>query len=518
MRVSGRKVVTFVLLFFVLMPASIAFAAKVPNDGEAFSPADLADPVNGYLAIQVAPNGRFNSGATGVATGSSFNISYAWPDSPWSSFTTIRIDGSDNIFGSSGDQIQAPTDLSDLLNESVWQWGNVQVKQTLQIVNNTATGRPDIGMYKYTVTNLDSVAHDVGVRVMIDTMLNWNDGAPFRVPGAGSVTTEREFTGDSIPQYWQAFYSLDNPEIMAQGTLSGSGATRPDRFVLSAWYNVYSTIWDYAINPDYPVTWDSAATLWWNPVTVAPGQSREFVTFYGLGSLSGNADLSITGPAVLDVIDGDWSPNPFTITAYVANNTYQTMTNVPVSLSLPAGLSLQTGADIQVIPAINPGETMQVSWNVEAVCSGDLEYSVSATGRTVSRQISAPPIKPELTITQTGSYWKTLQDYLDRALSVDYSIKNTSSRTAYDVQIVTSTASNGVSTITSMPADVGDISGGSSSIVTLKYMVPLVVAQPPILINNFSTEVTAASEDQCGHDFTYPGQFDVEVPLLPPLS
>lgn len=79
-------------------------------------------------------------------------------------------------------------------------------------------------MYKYTVTNNDSINHNIGVRIMIDTMLNNNDGPPFRIPGIETpITTEIEFFPPNIPQYWQAFYSLSDPDIMSQGTLIGGG-------------------------------------------------------------------------------------------------------------------------------------------------------------------------------------------------------------------------------------------------------------------------------------------------------
>ncbi|MHB1391026.1 MAG: hypothetical protein ACYCXF_07345 [Thermoleophilia bacterium] len=224
------------LLFLAAIVTSVLMAGGVTALADKSPPAGTqvaADPSNDYLAIQVGSDGKFNSGATGIITGSSFNISYAWPSSPWSSFTTVRVDGADNIYGAGCPLVQPPTDLPDLVNESIAECAGVRVTQTLQIVTGTSTGRPDTGMYKYTVSNLDFVPHDVGIRVMVDTMLNDNDAAPFRVPGVGEVTTEMDFTGTAIPDYWQAFYDLTNPDMVAQGTLKGGGSTTPDRFALT---------------------------------------------------------------------------------------------------------------------------------------------------------------------------------------------------------------------------------------------------------------------------------------------
>jgi hypothetical protein len=248
-------------------------------------------------------------------------------------------------------------------------------------------------MYKYTVTNNDTVSHSVGIRIMIDTMLNGNDAAPFRMPGIGGVNTEMEFIGANIPQYWQAFYSLDNPDILSQGTLIGGGATTPDRFVIARWGAITSTDWDYTVTPGLP-TGDSAVAIYWNPAVIDPGESREFITFYGLSTLSGTVDLSITGPIELSVINNEWSPNPFTVIAYITNNTSIPMSNVAVTLSLPSGLGLAPGETAtHVIPSIAPGNTGQTSWSVVALSEGTWIYSVTAVNQTVSRPITVPPIQ-----------------------------------------------------------------------------------------------------------------------------
>ena len=355
-----------------------------------------------YLAILVRDDGRFNSGGTRTPVDpmSWFNISYMWPYNYGTSFTSIMIDGSADYYGGgSGVLVQAPTDdPSNMANNSIWQYGDVEVKQTLQIVNGTSTGLPDTGMYKYTVRNTGTESHNVGIRIMIDTMLNNNDGAPFRVPGVGAVTQEMEFLGEDIPQYWQAFYSLDNPDVMAQGTLIGGGATTPDRFVLSDWTYIVNTIWDYTVNPLESVTNDSAVAVYWYPVSIGPGESREFVTFYGLGEISGTADLSITGPGALDVVGGQWSPSPFSATAYIANNTAIAMSDVPVTIALPSGLGLAPGENgSHSIAGIAPGATEQTSWDVVPLVAGDWTYSVTAIGQTANRSISVP----ELVVSET---------------------------------------------------------------------------------------------------------------------
>lgn len=245
---------------------------------------------NDYLCISIAENGLFNSYATGIITGSSYNISFSSPDSPVTSVTTIEIDGVNYVYGISGILIEPPTELPNLKNESIYKYRNIQVKQTLQIVEHTSAGHADTGMYKYTVTNNDTIAHNIGLRIMIDTMIDDNDGAPFNIPGVGTITHEMEFIGSDIPQHWQIFHSLNKPNITAQGTLIGGAATTPDKFVIAAWPNIKVTSWDYTVNTAQSITTDSAAAIYWNPCVVEPGKSHEFITLYGLSatSITGN--------------------------------------------------------------------------------------------------------------------------------------------------------------------------------------------------------------------------------------
>ena len=127
-------------------------------------------------------------------------------------------------------------------NEGVWQLGstNLRVHQYLVLVTGSSTGRQDTYAIRYKIENLDSVAHTVGCRVMLDTDLDDNDGAPFRVPGTGSVTTEMEWQGANVPPYFFVFNDLNNPSITAQGNLRGGLAVPiPGKLQIAAWPNVF---------------------------------------------------------------------------------------------------------------------------------------------------------------------------------------------------------------------------------------------------------------------------------------
>ncbi|SRR6266487_16088 len=374
-----------------------------------------SDPFNARLAIQVGTDGRFNIGAypdssTGGATSGSWDLMYSWPTPPGTSFSTLNIDGSNSIYGSSGTQIQAPQDIDAKTNQSSWQVGDIQASQTLQLALNDQTAQEDNAKIAYSLINKGTVAHTVGMRVMIDTEVNGNDGAILRAPGTGLVRKESEFTGAAVPDTMQSFFDVTDTQHVAAVTLKSGGATPPDRLVIAAWPHLYDAVYDYTIDPTYDFTDpsvgrpDSAYAVYWKPVSLAPGQSLNYVTYYGLSQL--NVDLNpplalgVSGPATLSVINNAYSPNPFTVATTVLNNGTADANNVALTLHLPTGLSLASGTATQDVGTLPVGQERDVSWSVQAASQTSeqtLTYSVDAvatntTLKNVARQITLPAI------------------------------------------------------------------------------------------------------------------------------
>src|SRR5262249_47861196 len=142
--------------------------------------------------------------------------------------------------------------------------------QSLGLVTNPQTGQADAVRVAYQVTNNDTVSHVTGVRAMFDTDVNDNDGAPFRVPGIGAVTTEQDLSGSSIPDTFQVFQDLADTSHIASATLRGADAPPPDRLVIAAWPSIYRAAWDYTTTAGASITNDSAYATYWNPQALAP--------------------------------------------------------------------------------------------------------------------------------------------------------------------------------------------------------------------------------------------------------
>jgi hypothetical protein len=316
------------------------------------------------IEVAIAANGQFT---IGIPNGPI--LLYGHPN-PWSSATTIRVDGVDywNYDGAKlAPIIDGPRNENDLSNLTIWDINGIKVTQRLAIVKGIS-GQFDTVRIEYTLENATQTVHTVGVRLMLDTMLGNNDGAPFRVPGIGAVLSEREWLAGNIPAFWEAFDNLDAPSVKSRGTLLGGEATLPDRLVAANWRHINDTPWDFTPDPNIAFADDdSAIGIYWNPTQLLPRQKRTLVTYYGLSAIAGAGGNLVIGlsTTVLDIK----SASPFDLVTYVSANRWQD--NVRISITLPEGLELASGESTQTISTINAGEIHTITWQLRA--TGDME-------------------------------------------------------------------------------------------------------------------------------------------------
>ena len=391
---------------------------------EAASPAQQGTDVrlfNEYISIIVNATeentGRFAVETTGGdpdrTSDDNSPLIYKVPGvSPWTSYTTIRIDGVDYVFGGRpteragragrfGERLAGPRVVDDNRIETLYKIGPLEVLQTLSIIRSSTTGLLDTVRIAYELVNTESKTVNVGVRVMLDTMLGQNDGAPFRV-GELAITSDTVFEGDQIPEFWQAFDSLADPRVTAQGSLAGRDVTRPDRVYFTNWGAVADGLWDFNFEPGRDFTrlgefeLDSATAMYWDPRPLQPGERLEYVIHYGLGGISispGQLSVGVTSPATVTA-----EPDrvvTFPVVAYIQNTGEGEAREVVARIALPAGLKLAEGeAAVRRLGTLPPGRTAQVSWNValDRAVGGELAYTVrveaiNAEPNEVSRRI-----------------------------------------------------------------------------------------------------------------------------------
>lgn len=266
--------------------------------------------LNQHLRVNIAPDGRFVIGTTGgdpsTTADDNKRLLYGYPSRIGTSFTTLRV-----ISGGSTTDYQLGKNVAPTVSPSsdgttlttVWEAGGVRVEQRLYFATNPDTGRMDTTVIEYQLTNITTSQRQAGLRILLDTMIGDNDGAPFFAPGYGNITQERDFSRGGIPDYWIAWESptFDPNRLKAKGFLRGSGITTPDRLVIAHWDDdlcpsagpgLFSTAWDYTANPNTSITCDSAVALYYNPVILNPGQTRTIRTYYGLTGSGGGLALA----------------------------------------------------------------------------------------------------------------------------------------------------------------------------------------------------------------------------------
>lgn len=418
---------------------------------------------NNYISIFVN-QGQFNQGrfALDVTGGAPLRdgddgkpLIYGRP-APWTSYTTIRIDGTNYIFGGKTNkraglkgkygQVITPPQIKNNQIVTKYKYGKIVVTQILSFVKSNTTGLPDTARIKYRITNQGKKAHQIGLRVMLDTMLGKNDGAPFRIKNQ-AVTSDKLYTKDELASFWQAFDSLNNPQVTAQGTIQGPTLTTPDRIYFTDWGSLADGVWNFDFNPGQKFLrkgefeLDSALALFWQPKALQPGETREYITDYGLGGITivpGLLSLGVTSPAKVIMNKPDKS---LQIIAYIQNTAEIEVKDVKVKLDLPAGLELLSTSQIKSLGDLNPQETAQIMWKVrpKELKTQNLDYTVKVTAdntddNQVSRSLKVvgpPKLNLEL---KTAKKIKVKNNHLQQdSITIYGTISNSGDSTAYGV-------------------------------------------------------------------------------------
>mgnify|MGYP000952653427 FL=1 len=358
---------------------------------------------NEYIAIIVngglENTGRFSITTTGGDPDRSGDenkpLVYGMAD-PWTSYTTIRVDGDDFVFGGRtqtsagrrgpfGKMVMEPQIAEGNMVRTVYQIGPIEAEQMLSFTRSSTTGLKDTARIAYKLTNVDTAPHQIGMRLMLDTMLGANDGAPYRVKER-SVTTDTLFRKSDMPDFWQAFDSLADPQVMSQGTLKGPGVTTPDRVYFSNWGVLAESIWNFDFEIDRiflrkgEFELDSAIAMFWDPLLIQPGESVTWVTYYGLGGITiapGKLSLGVTSPAV--VTQSRDGRTRFPVVAYLENTGEGDARDVRAAIQLPQGLSLVAGEEaVARVGNLAVGDSVQIAWQleVEERARGELSYLV----------------------------------------------------------------------------------------------------------------------------------------------
>ncbi len=386
---SGRRPLIvgtslFVLAAAYILLSSIDTRGPLPSAAQRqagpvpFSCNPLTAPclrvVNSFVRADVSPFGSFTMGTTqgdpdtaldddkfllyGYVAGGGSDVG--------SSYTTIHMEGSQGV------EDFVPRDPRDVVSQvqkgdaevqTVWQTSgaySLRVTETLRLEQNPFSARSDVVEAHWNIANEGQSAVDVGVRSLLDVKIGNNDGAPYFVPGLGTVTRETAFTGTAVPAYWLAFEdpAYDPSRLRSVGLLDTEGVTRPDVFTIAYWPRIQREPWRYPVDVTRPVTSDSAVALLWEPVRLAPNGRREISTRYGIAANRGGRAF-VVAPVTARCTTS------MLVSLFVSNFDVVPLTNGTATLELPAGMTVATGESAtRGLPDILPGDTTSVAWRV----------------------------------------------------------------------------------------------------------------------------------------------------------
>jgi hypothetical protein len=315
-----------------------------------------------------------------------------YEDNGKSNNTCVKIDGdTGSLFGLAPAKV-----LSSREDKEHHAWEvvcaflhDIQVTQTVQIVPGDQSGVLDTCLIRYTVVNKAQVMRKVGLRVMFDTYIGANDGVPFVIPKQkGLLDRAKVFDQKQIPDYLEA---LEKPNLKNPGTVAHmglKGIKLPDctpepitKMIICTWPGNSEVRYD-DVAPGLDTERgreeaaketikDSCVALFWAYREMDPGEVRDMVFSYGLGSVStpeGSGNLALTAGGSFVV------GNDFTVTALVKN----AENGQKVKLTLPDGLELASGEEAEkTVESI--GDT-KVSWTVHSARVDNYTLSAESAG------------------------------------------------------------------------------------------------------------------------------------------
>ncbi len=316
-----------------------------------------------------------------------------------SNSTLLRIDGKDLQFGKAitGKWEEPPKKLSGRPGMTgTWKFFElVLAKQTVDIVpGQTVEVAPgefmrllDTCMVRYRLENHDGKqTHKVGLRILLDTYIGSNDGAPFVIPGQpGLVDTFKDLKAEEMPDFIQVQENpdLQNPGVVAQLNLKlGSKLEPPARVSLTRFPGPQALgKWDIELKPMRDPLFkedagDSAVVLYWEEKDLPAGEVRNLGFSYSLGRVttSGGGKLGLS-------LGGSFTPGgELTVVALVPDP----QPNQTLTLELPKELQLvKPSATTQPVPDAVKGadgkpRASPVTWRVRSTVPGSFSITVQS--------------------------------------------------------------------------------------------------------------------------------------------
>ena len=355
-------------------------------------------------------------------------------DGTETSFTTIRIDDVDYIFGQDYGFLGMNSKLDQPIinyneNSISTKWsittkkGTVSITQKVMISsdpNNDLCGNAGVG---YTVQNLGQPAK-IAIRTLLDSAIG-NLDAPYLVKDADLIPTifEKEYStsnGD-LPTQIRGMDNTLNPTAMSYVLLKGwtqSQAATPTRAIIGHWANLVNTRFEYTPDNNCEFvnysnaykTPDSAVALYWDGKTIAKNATMSAEFLYGIGNFSSqlsesevNIDMNVGTVNLTADKKGYENGGKITVTATIDNSVDNSkdIAMPIVQISLEKGLRLENpNREAETLADIKKGESRTVTWDIIAdpqTVASAKEIAITLVTKTTSYSANRFLIVPSAT-------------------------------------------------------------------------------------------------------------------------
>ncbi|MBI9100811.1 MAG: hypothetical protein JEY99_00220 [Spirochaetales bacterium] len=193
-------------------------------------------------------------------------------------------------------------------NGARYIWENPAYKAILDFsfISSTGGTYSDGVKLNFSVENLSSAKHNIGVRILLDTYLGEDNGIHFNLPDT-EIKKETELKG-SFPAWWKS----DFVQVM----MNSRGSTPPERVVFANWKRLNENSWFYESRSNrnfnllpYSIN-DSAVSHYYEIKALEAGGIREINLYMGLLNDKGFQEMtarqsSAAAEPIVNVDSGD---------------------------------------------------------------------------------------------------------------------------------------------------------------------------------------------------------------------
>jgi hypothetical protein len=204
---------------------------------------------------------------------------------PRTSFATLSVDGRLYKLGDSFD-FRVSVARTDTGVRIEFRSSSFVVRQIVDFARSDGSALADGVRVTFALENISEREASLGLRYLVDTWLGEKSGLHFLTDKRPRIVTETSIA-KTDPDSW-----VESPGEKAAFMIQfdGAGMDRPDRVLLSNWKRLSEASWGFDANPQRNFTLipysinDSAAALYWEPVSVARGGTRSLT--FAMGSFN----------------------------------------------------------------------------------------------------------------------------------------------------------------------------------------------------------------------------------------